>query len=1075
MKTPLPESDIRRALEGLKDFQRRTVDYVFQRLYLDEQPAKRMPVSDEVGLGKTLVARGVLARTLKHLWDRVPKIDIVYVCSNADIARQNVNRLEVLQGEGGVRTATRLTLLAKQLASLKRLNFIALTPATSFDLGSSLGVASERVLLYWLLREVWGFGGEAAPLNLLRGNAGREGFRDRVRDSRPDPKELAAIAQPFARVAAKHPDIKTEFEALCDLFGRDRIHVPTEHSRRRNRLVGRIRAVLARTCVEALNPDLVILDEFQRFKHLMQDEDDASELARELFDYSDEHGEAKVLLLSATPYKMLTLSSQGDDEDHYRDFLDTLKFLEPDAARYSALEQAVSSFRLELLRLRSGGNVDTLLEAKRLLEEKLRRVMVRTERLAATADRGGMLCERPVSVRLSASDVVGYAGAQAVSEALGEADVMEFWKSAPYVLNFLDGYKLRDKLKQAADDARLCEKLAGVLREGRAQILSPEAVRALAPVEEANPRFRALLKETVDNGAWQMLWLPPCLPYYHLGGPFADPARRSFTKQLVFSAWRMVPRSISTLVSHAADLRAVEAFERGRDRPSTGASRWPSALLRFQKDTNERLTGMPLFLLLYPSLALAQLDPLVMASQGVPDLEAVLGKFEEILADRLKLLTANGHETPQPDERWYWAAPLLLDNLVSRSATQDWLGQDDLAAVWQEPAREGGDEGDAHWEAHIEALTAMAQNHSTLGTPPSDLARVLAEAALGSPAVAAYRALRRQVTDEGPAVELELRNAAAETSWAFRNLFNLPESIAILRGMAAVEPYWRRVLQYCGEGGLQAILDEYCHYLVESSGLASKPASRIIQGLTEAVTGSLGIRPAAVGVDRLEVAPDGRSFEINTARLRSRYAMPFADARPEDTGTSGTEGEVTRMEKVRDAFNSPFWPFVLVSTSVGQEGLDFHPYCHSVMHWNLPSNPVDLEQREGRVHRYKGHAVRKNVATAYGNQALATPGRDPWQTVFRLAYAARSDGTTDMVPYWLFPLEGGAKIERRVPALPLSREILRMADLRRTLAVYRMVFGQPRQEDLIEFLTAKFEGTELDRICSELRVDLTPV
>jgi len=28
------------------------------------------------------------------------------------------------------------------------------------------------------------------------------------------------------------------------------------------------------------------------------------------------------------------------------------------------------------------------------------------------------------------------------------------------------------------------------------------------------------------------------------------------------------------------------------------------------------------------------------------------------------------------------------------------------------------------------------------------------------------------------------------------------------------------------------------------------------------------------------------------------------------------------------------------------EGLDFHHYCHAIVHWNLPSNPVDLEQRE---------------------------------------------------------------------------------------------------------------------------------
>ena len=68
---------------------------------------------------------------------------------------------------------------------------------------------------------------------------------------------------------------------------------------------------------------------------------------------------------------------------------------------------------------------------------------------------------------------------------------------------------------------------------------------------------------------------------------------------------------------------------------------------------------------------------------------------------------------------------------------------------------------------------------------------------------------------------------------------------------------------------------------------------------------------------------------------------------------------------------------MLASTSVGQEGLDFHTYCHAIVHWNLPSNPVDLEQREGRIHRYKGHAVRRNVAERHRDVAMADPESDP--------------------------------------------------------------------------------------------------
>jgi len=50
-----------------------------------------------------------------------------------------------------------------------------------------------------------------------------------------------------------------------------------------------------------------------------------------------------------------------------------------------------------------------------------------------------------------------------------------------------------------------------------------------------------------------------------------------------------------------------------------------------------------------------------------------------------------------------------------------------------------------------------------------------------------------------------------------------------------------------------------------------------------------------------------------------------------------TEGS---HEPTRSAsFQFAFWPFVLATTSVGQEGLDFHTYCHAVMHWNLPAIP----------------------------------------------------------------------------------------------------------------------------------------
>jgi superfamily II DNA/RNA helicase len=180
---------------------------------------------------------------------------------------------------------------------------------------------------------------------------------------------------------------------------------------------------------------------------------------------------------------------------------------------------------------------------------------------------------------------------------------------------------------------------------------------------------------------------------------------------------------------------------------------------------------------------------------------------------------------------------------------------------------------------------------------------------------------------------------------------------------------------------------------------------------------------------------------------------------------------------VREAFNSPFRPFVLATTSIGQEGLDFHPYCHVVYHWNLPSNPVDLEQREGRVHRYKGHAIRKNVARRHGLAALKTrqDGEfDPWEALFDAAAKTRPIGASELVPYWLYEVEGGAKVERRVPLLPFSREEIHLERLKRSLALYRLVFGQPRQEDLLNYLDRHLGERPSAAALDEWRISLAP-
>ncbi len=401
-----------------------------------------------------------------------------------------------------------------------------------------------------------------------------------------------------------------------------------------------------------------------------------------------------------------------------------------------------------------------------------------------------------------------------------------------------------------------------------------------------------------------------------------------------------------------------------------------------------------------------------------------------------------------------------------RDELLDWLSNLHTLRSRAEGDEETEPEG---WRKHVERAQQLAFGNLQLGRPPEDLAAVLAKFAIAGPGTAALRALRfNELTSSQ--TSLVLRSAAARIGNSFLHLFNLVEVTALIRDRSKTVPYWQSVLNYCVDGNLQAVLDEYCHVLSDSPGVdltesndAGTPCDPC-HNIASEFESALELKTGMVQADTFTV----RARKVKLAdpvRIRTRFALAFGDQRSED----GSEG--SRKDQVRTAFNSPFWPFVLVTTSVGQEGLDFHRYCHSVVHWNLPSNPVDLEQREGRVHRYKGHALRKNIAARFGNVVHAHIS-DLWRSMFREALTARRAGVTDLEPFWI--TEGPHKIERHVMALPLSREIHQRHSLLRTLAVYRMVFGQSRQEDLVQYLLRRLKPDQVSAALQQLTISLTP-
>ncbi len=161
---------------------------------------------------------------------------------------------------------------------------------------------------------------------------------------------------------------------------------------------------------------------------------------------------------------------------------------------------------------------------------------------------------------------------------------------------------------------------------------------------------------------------------------------------------------------------------------------------------------------------------------------------------------------------------------------------------------------------------------------------------------------------------------------------------------------------------------------------------------------------------------------------------------------------------MREAFNSPFWPFVLSTTSVGQEGLDFHLFCRDIVHWNLPSNPVDLEQREGRINRRDGLAVRRSIAREWPIKRLALAASESHQSFWERVFAVVTNAPDvqrykhGLYPHWVFEPRGGQveRIRRHLFFYADSQDASRYDELKERLALYRLVFGQPRQQDLLD-------------------------
>ena len=164
----------KRIMSGLKDFQQATVNRIYYLFKAQKQ--RRVLVSDEVGLGKTLIARGTVARVAslrKEEGDDLFKV--VYICSNAAIADQNLQKLRITN-EARTESASSSRLSMQHLNIFKQENdadlldryiqLIPLTPDTSFRMTAGAGTVRERALMFAILRRLPELKGYLAELEI---------------------------------------------------------------------------------------------------------------------------------------------------------------------------------------------------------------------------------------------------------------------------------------------------------------------------------------------------------------------------------------------------------------------------------------------------------------------------------------------------------------------------------------------------------------------------------------------------------------------------------------------------------------------------------------------------------------------------------------------------------------------------------------------------------------------------------------------------------------------------------------------------------------------------------------------
>ncbi len=1088
--------------EDLKDFQLATVDRVYKQFYHNDQ--NRFLVADEVGLGKTIVAKGVIAKATIDALNNNKKLRVVYICSNQALTGQNLKKLNFIGDDRSVEdNSGRLIFLAKKNKEADTDFYLSsLTPSTSFNVVKGLGVREERKLIWLVLShyQVFSSGSRKERLSLfLQGGVtdwkewwqecrNYEIVRKDIRNGIPWEFKKAIESETIKiKKRNRYKTIYKEVGLLGEVTLKKIISKYINQKRFSKekqykgpkKIIGLLRKILTQICLQYLEADIFILDEFQKFKTLIEtgeegERSEAGEIANIVFGKEN----AKILMLSATPFKPFNTNAEIEQGDNnFEEFKTVLSFLfKNNTSKILEIEQA-RKLHFNVLRKPSNFTEAEQVKPKEKLEQLYREVMSRTERNLVSDDNNTLLKLRTdLAPNFTIQDLDNYLDSDQLIKALEDKrkrkmiSMVEFSKSAPYPLSFLDGYKISHDLKDYENE------LKDEIEKSKSAWLDLEKIHNYRKIEYPNSRMRLLHQEAFKDTMELKLWLAPSCPYYKVRSKaYGEDTTNS--KILVFSKWKMVPKAIATLTSYEAERRTIGKSPNAKEikyNPQKTAggkhgTRKPRPRLPLRKQEGRgRASSMSVFSLIYPSIYLAKIIKLqknILTEEPLSATKLIEKLARKIQVDFNKKNLGSFSQKNGQSNRWYWATPILLDLYFHEDDQFKWLekvnpsSSDFLKQKKNSTNKQSNQTAKLHLQELIDGLDD--EKYFNLGKVPDDLFTVLAKQALASPAVCSLRLLQRYFKNED---HWKLIIKALDLGNNFISLFDKPESIAIVDFCSTSKRkqkdfYWENVLDYCLEGNLQSMLDEFGHLIY--------PDHPEVGSFSARITNSININTSSLKVDNA----DSISSKDIGQSMRCHYAVDFGNQKMED------EAGKNRIVSVLNNFNSPFRPFVLATTSVGQEGLDFHLYCRKVMHWNLPTNPVDLEQREGRVNRYKGLVVRQNIIAKYLENVYKNNLADLWDELFAYAEKAEKKDKCDLVPFWHVE-SNGIFIDRIVPQLPYSKEFYQYKRLIKALTYYRLTFGQPRQEELLKSLTDfadSIESKDGKDLLNRLLIDLSPM